>query len=230
MLQANDVHTWYGTSYVLQGTSIEVPESQCTAVLGRNGVGKTTLVRTICGFTPPGRGEVRLRGERIDAMPAHRIVRQGLAVVPQGRRVFKNLSVEENLQVAAVDRARVAEVWERFPRLHERRSSVAGRLSGGEQQMLAIGRALVTDPTVLVLDEPTEGLAPAITESLLGMLQELKRSGVSLLLTEQSVGFALALADTAYVMSSRGQIAYAGTAAALAADASVQEKHLGVAV
>jgi branched-chain amino acid transport system ATP-binding protein len=234
LLEIDDIHTSYGESYVLQGSSLSVGEGTCVAVLGRNGVGKTTLTRSVMGFTPPWRGEIRFQSTPLVGLSPDRIARCGVALVPQGRRIFKSLTVEENLRVSAgrtrgaqIDR-RLGDVWERFPSLAKRRGHTGGNLSGGEQQMLAIGRALMMQPRLLVLDEPTEGLAPAIILLLQQQLEELKRGGMSILLTEQSLGFALALADRAYVMSSRGQVVYEGSADDLTADNAVQSRHLGV--
>jgi branched-chain amino acid transport system ATP-binding protein len=220
LLQARDIHTYYGNAHILQGVTFDVPKASCVGILGRNGVGKTTLARSVIGFTPPARGEVILNGAVISGRPSREIVRGGIAIVPQGRRVFASLTVEENLRVAwrrrpGVDAAAVwtlARVYEMFPRLKERRRQGAGTLSGGEQQMLAIGRALMTNPVLLILDEPTEGLAPIIIEGLVAAIAELRCAGVSLLLLEQRVEIGLRLADIAILMTSRGVITFRGSA------------------
>lgn len=218
LLQIKDIRTYYGDALVLDGVSLSVARGTCVAVLGRNGVGKTTLVRSIIGFTPPRSGQILLEGEPIQNLAAREIVRRGVAVVPQGRRVFASLSVEENLRIAArgSKSGAVGKIWdldrvyELFPRLKERRYQRANTLSGGEQQMLAIGRALMTCPKLLLLDEPTEGLAPIVIEQVIKALEELRRSGVALLMMEQRVEAALRLADAAIAMSSHGEITFDG--------------------
>ena len=229
MLELHDVHTYYGESHVLQGVSLGVPAGQVVAILGRNGAGKTTLVRTTIGFTPARRGIVRFKGEDITRWPSYRAVERGMALVPQGRRVFPSLSVIENLEVARRDGGRwtLPRVLELFPRLRERGTNRAGKLSGGEQQMLAIGRALMTNPDLLLMDEPTEGLAPLIVREVGRVIAELKREGLSILLVEQNLPLALSVADTVHVLS-RGQIVHSGTPAALMASEDVKSRYLGV--
>ena len=229
MLELHDVHTYYGESHVLQGVSLGVPAGQVVAILGRNGAGKTTLVRTTIGFTPPRRGSVRFKGDDITRWPSYRAVERGMALVPQGRRVFPSLSVIENLEVARRDGGRwtLARVLELFPRLRERGTNRAGKLSGGEQQMLTIGRALMTNPDLLLMDEPTEGLAPLIVREVGRVIAELKREGLSILLVEQNLPLALSVADTVHVLS-RGQIVHSGTPAALMASEDVKSRYLGV--
>ena len=229
VLELHDVHTYYGESHVLQGVSLGVPAGQVVAILGRNGAGKTTLVRTTIGFTPPRRGTVRFKGDDITRWPSYRAVERGMALVPQGRRVFPSLSVIENLEVARRDGGRwtLARVLELFPRLRERGTNRAGKLSGGEQQMLAIGRALMTNPDLLLMDEPTEGLAPLIVREVGRVIAELKREGLSILLVEQNLPLALSVADTVHVLS-RGQIVHSGTPAALMASEDVKSRYLGV--
>jgi len=229
VLELHDVHTYYGESHVLQGVSLGVPAGQVVAILGRNGAGKTTLVRTTIGFTPPRRGTVRFKGEDITRWPSYRAVERGMALVPQGRRVFPSLSVIENLDVARRDGGRwtLARVLELFPRLRERGPNRANKLSGGEQQMLAIGRALMTNPDLLLMDEPTEGLAPLIVREVGRVIAELKREGLSILLVEQNLPLALSVADTVHVLS-RGQIVHSGTPAALMASEDVKSRYLGV--
>ncbi|HTK93236.1 MAG TPA: ABC transporter ATP-binding protein [Verrucomicrobiae bacterium] len=229
VLEVEDVHTYYGVSHVLQGISLRVGEGEALGILGRNGMGKTTLIRSIIGFTPPRRGAVRLRGDDITRWPPYRMVAAGLALVPQGRRVFHSLTVRENLDVAR----RVGGRWTRervealFPRLAERARSRAGSLSGGEQQMLAIGRALMTDPRLLLLDEPTEGLAPLLVREVGRVLGELRRSGLSILLVEQNLPLALAVVDRVHILS-RGQIVHSARPDELAADEAVKSRYLGV--
>ena len=229
VLEVEDVHTYYGASHVLQGITLRVGEGEVLAILGRNGVGKTTLVRSIIGFTPPRRGAVRFRGDTITRWPPYRMVAAGLALVPQGRRVFPSLTVRENLDVArrAGGRWSIARVEALFPRLAERARNRADKLSGGEQQMLAIGRALMTDPGLLLLDEPTEGLAPLLVREVGRVLGELKREGLSILLVEQNLPLALSVADRTHILS-RGQIVHSARPAELAADEAVKSRYLGV--
>ena len=229
VLEVEDIHTYYGASHVLQGISLRVDEGEVLTILGRNGMGKTTLIRSIIGFSPPRRGAVRFRGADITRWPSYRMVAAGMALVPQGRRVFPSLSVRENLEVAAGGRGRwdLARVTDLFPRLGERAGNRAGKLSGGEQQMLAIGRALMTNPALLLLDEPTEGLAPLMVREVARVLGELRREGLSLLLVEQNLPLALSVADRALILS-RGQIVYSGTPAELSANDDVKSRYLGV--
>ena len=229
MLEVEDVHTYYGVSHVLQGISLRVGEGEALGILGRNGMGKTTLIRSIIGFTPPRRGVVRLRGDDITRWPPYRMVAAGLALVPQGRRVFASLTVRENLDVArrAGGRWTLERVEALFPRLAERARSRASSLSGGEQQMLAIGRALMTDPRLLLLDEPTEGLAPLLVREVGRVLGELRRAGLSILLVEQNLPLALSVVDRVHILS-RGQIVHSARPDALAADEAVKSRYLGV--
>jgi branched-chain amino acid transport system ATP-binding protein len=229
VLELTDVHTYYGESHVLQGLSLEVAAGRVVAILGRNGAGKTTLVRTTIGFTPPRRGTVRFKGDDITRWPSYRAVERGMALVPQGRRVFPSLTVIENLEVARRDGRRwtLARVLELFPRLRERGANRANKLSGGEQQMLAIGRALMTNPDLLLMDEPTEGLAPLIVREVGRVIAELKREGISILLVEQNLPLALSVADTVHVLS-RGQIVHSSTPDALVANEDVKSRYLGV--
>ena len=229
MLELADVHTYYGESHVLQGVSLEVPAGRVVAILGRNGAGKTTLVRTTIGFTPARRGTVRFKDQDITRWPSYRAVERGMALVPQGRRVFPSLSVIENLEVARRDGGRwtLPRVLELFPRLRERGPNRAGKLSGGEQQMLAIGRALMTNPDLLLMDEPTEGLAPLIVREVGRVIAELKREGLSILLVEQNLPLALSVADTVHVLS-RGQIVHSGMPEGLMENEAVKSRYLGV--
>ncbi len=230
MLELADVHTYYGDSHVLQGLTLGVGPSEVVTILGRNGMGKTTLIRSIIGFTPPRRGRVAFKGEDVTRWPPFRMVQRGMALVPQGRRVFPSLSVRENLDVARRGRGRwtLARVLELFPRLGERAGSRAGKLSGGEQQMLAIGRALMTNPDLLLMDEPTEGLAPLLVREVGRVLGELKREGLSILLVEQNLPLALGVADRVHILS-RGQIVHSGHPAELLANEDVKSRYLGVA-
>jgi branched-chain amino acid transport system ATP-binding protein len=238
ILEVRDIHTYYGESHVLQGVSLDVPEGRVVALLGRNGVGKTTLMRSIIGFTPPRRGSIRYRGEEIAGLPSHRIARLGIGLVPQGRRVFPSLDVGEHLTVnarppvpaAATARATpwtLDRVLGLFPRLRERRKNRGNALSGGEQQMLVTGRALVTNPDLLLLDEPTEGLAPLIVRELGRIIGGLRADGISILLVEQNLGFALDLADHVYVLS-KGRIVHASTPDELIANDEIKRRYLGV--
>jgi len=225
VLELADVHTYYGESHVLQGVSLGVRAGEVVAILGRNGAGKTTLIRSVIGFTPPRRGTVHFKGVEVTRWPPYRAVERGMGLVPQGRRVFPSLSVA----VARRDGGRftLARVLELFPRLAERAKSRAGRLSGGEQQMLAIGRALMTNPDLLLMDEPTEGLAPLIVREVGRIIGELKREGLSILLVEQNLPLALSVADTVHVLS-RGQIVHSSAPGALMANDDVKSRYLGV--
>jgi branched-chain amino acid transport system ATP-binding protein len=230
VLAVADLHTYYGDSHVLQGVSLGVAPGEVVALLGRNGMGKTTLIRSIVGFTPPRRGRVSFRGDDITAWPPFRRIARGMALVPQGRRIFASLSVRENLDVARAGQGRwnLARVYELFPRLRERAANRANKLSGGEQQMLAIGRSLMSNPDLLLMDEPTEGLAPLLVAQVARAIGELKRAGLSILLVEQNLPMAAAVADRVHVLN-RGAIVYSGTPAALLADEDVKSRYLGVA-
>jgi branched-chain amino acid transport system ATP-binding protein len=231
MLEVRDLHTYYGDSHVLQGVSLRMEKSQVVGILGRNGMGKTTLIRSIIGFTPPRRGQVRFKERDITAWPSNRAVALGLGLVPQGRRVFPSLTVVENLAVAAKGNGgpwTIERVMGLFPRLRERAASRAGKLSGGEQQMLAIARALMTNPELLLMDEPTEGLAPLLVREVGGVIERLKADGLSILLVEQNLPLALRLADRVHILS-RGQIVYSSGPAELMANDGVKSRYLGVA-
>src|SRR5437867_2851926 len=219
ILEVQDIHTYYGDAYVLQGLSLRLEQGQILGLLGRNGVGKTTLVNSIVGFNPPRRGNIVFKGTDITRIPSFETVRSGMGLVPQGRRVFPSLSVEENLNVAerSIERHgwNLARVYALFPKLQERRHQRAKTLSGGEQQMLAIGRGLMTNPDCLIMDEPSEGLAPIIIQGLWEAIGKLKQEGLSILLVEQNAFLALKLVDFVHVMS-KGQVVYSGAPQALA--------------
>jgi branched-chain amino acid transport system ATP-binding protein len=229
MLEIAGVHTYYGESHILHGVSLDVRPGEAVALLGRNGVGKTTLIRSVIGFTPVRQGSIRYDGRDIHTLPPYRVARAGLALVPQGRRIFAPLSVTENLRIGERRGAwTAARIHEIFPRLRERSAQSGGTLSGGEQQMLAIGRALMTNPRLVLLDEPSEGLAPLIVREIGRVLVRLKEAGLSILLVEQNVPLALRVADRVYVMS-KGQIVYHGASSALDADEDVKRRFLGIA-
>ena len=230
MLEIRDIHTYYGDSYVLQGVSLAVGQSQVVGILGRNGMGKTTLIRSIIGFTPPRQGRVFFKGRDITGWPSYRTVGLGIGLVPQGRRVFPSLSVIENLAVAARGNAgpwTLERVLELFPRLRERAQSGAGRLSGGEQQMLAIGRALMTNPDLLLMDEPTEGLAPLLVREVGRSIAGFKAQGLSILLVEQNLPLALQVSDHVYVLS-RGRIVHTSSPEELWQNEEVKGRYLGL--
>ncbi len=228
-LMVDGIHTYYGDSHILHGVSLSVAPGEAVALLGRNGAGKTTVIRSIVGFTPPREGRIVLDGDAIHGWPAYRITRRGLALVPQGRRIFAPLSVRENLLLGArADGWTLDGIFALFPRLRERQEQAAGTLSGGEQQMLAIGRALLTNGRMLLLDEPSEGLAPLIVREIGNIVQGLKGGRLSILLVEQNYHLALRVADRVYVMN-KGQIVYEGTPASLERDEDVKRRYLGVA-
>jgi branched-chain amino acid transport system ATP-binding protein len=229
MLDVEAIHTYYGDSHVLHGVSLRVAPGEAVALLGRNGAGKTTAIRSIVGFTPPRAGRVVFEGRAIERWPSYRIARSGLALVPQGRRIFAPLSVRENLLLGARAPGWTLErVFALFPRLREREQQSGGTLSGGEQQMLAIGRALLTNSRLILLDEPSEGLAPLIVREIGRILLALKAERLSLLLVEQNYHLALRVADRVYVMN-KGRIVYEGTPAGLEVDEEVKRRYLGVA-
>jgi branched-chain amino acid transport system ATP-binding protein len=231
ILEVDSIHTYYGEAYVLQGLSMTLDQGQILGVLGRNGVGKTTLVNSIMGFNPPRRGRILFKRVDITQNSSFESVRDGMGLVPQGRRVFPTLSVEENLLVAerCFDRHgwNLERVYAQFPRLQERRNQRAKTLSGGEQQMLAIGRALMTNPDCLIMDEPSEGLAPIIIQGLWEAIGRLKKEGLSILLVEQNASLALKLVDYVHVLS-KGQVVYSGRPEQLWANDEIKSSFLGI--
>ncbi len=232
MLEIIDVHTYYGESHILNGVSLRVPEGSVVALLGRNGMGKTTTVHSVIGFTPPRQGVVRLKGENIAGLPPHEIARMGVGLVPQGRRIFPSLTVKENLTMAARgggkgDSWSLDKVYSLFPILEERANKRSDRLSGGEQQMLSIGRALMTNPGLLLMDEPSEGLAPLVVREIGQIIGRLKTSGLSILLVEQNLNMALAVSDFVCVLN-KGAIVHESTPAELEHNQEVQAKYLAV--
>jgi branched-chain amino acid transport system ATP-binding protein len=238
MLEVEDLEARYGNTKVLYGVSFQVPAGQVVSLLGRNGMGKTTTVRAIMGLTPPSVGSVRLHGAELRGLPGHRIARAGVGLVPEGRQIFPNLSTRENLEVARSARASAAvpgrhSAWDvervlaLFPGLAERHGSTGSQLSGGEQQMLAIGRALMTNPSLLILDEATEGLAPLVRAAIWRAIEALKVRGQSILLIDKNLDALLRIADRHYVME-KGQVVWQGDSPALARDDAVKNRYLGI--
>ena len=230
MLRVEDIHTYYGASHILQGVSLEVPEGQVVALLGRNGAGKTTTLRSIIGLTPPRRGRVLFGEKDITGRRPYALARLGLSYMPESRGIFPSLTVEENLTLAEGRRKgpwTLDGVYDLFPRLKERKGNGGAQLSGGEQQMLAIARALLLNPEVLILDEPTEGLAPIVVKDIRERLRMVKESGMTVLLVEQNFRFATALADRVYVLG-KGTIQWSGSAEAILENEEVQQTWLGV--
>jgi branched-chain amino acid transport system ATP-binding protein len=232
LLEVDGIHTAYGSSRVLFGISLDIKPGECVCLLGRNGVGKTTTIRSIMGLTPPSQGKVRFKGKDITGTQPYALARRGIGYVPEDRRIFAELTVWENLDVATRSANRpghwTAEtVSELFPKLTELRDRMGGVLSGGEQQMLTIARTLMGNPELLLLDEPSEGLAPVIVESLLAQVQRLKGQGLTILLAEQGVDFSLSLADRVYVLE-KGAVRFSGPAAQLRDDAELRNKLLAL--
>ena len=232
LLELRDIHTAYGLSRVLFGISLEIAGGECVCLLGRNGVGKTTTMRSIMGLTRPSAGQVLWKTKNIAGWAPHRIARAGIGFVPEDRRVFAELTVWENLDVAEKASRRtgswtVQRVYEIFPKLRELADRQAGFLSGGEQQMLTIGRTLMCNPELLLLDEPSEGLAPIVVDRLLEQVNELKRQGLTILLAEQGVDFSLRLADRVYVLE-KGAVRHSGPAAALREDSDLRHRLLAL--
>ncbi|HET7876202.1 MAG TPA: ABC transporter ATP-binding protein [Methylomirabilota bacterium] len=234
MLAVDDLHAHYGKSHILHGVSLRVEPGEIVCLLGRNGVGKSTTLKSIMGLVHPSRGTVTFQGQSITGLPPYRTARLGLGYVPEERRIFPTITVRENLLMGIKPGARAAgngwtlkRVYEFFPRLREREDQRAGTLSGGEQQMLTIGRTLMGDPALLLVDEPTEGLAPMIVEQVERILREIHRGGIPVLLVEQSMETALALAQRVYVMS-KGQIVFSGSVKELEANHEVRKQYLEV--
>ena len=234
MLEINDLHAWYGTSHVLQGVSLQVNKGELVCLIGRNGAGKTTTVKSAAGLIRKTRGSVRFEGEEILGLPAHARFARGLAYVPEERRIVPGLTVRENIRLgllASPLRRREAEVVdeiaETFPRLKERLDQAAITMSGGEQQMLAIARAVASRPKFILLDEPSEGIMPLLVDEMFEYFKALKKTGVTILLIEQNVDLALRIADRAYILD-QGEIVYTGTAQDMLADVAIQERYCSV--
>jgi branched-chain amino acid transport system ATP-binding protein len=232
MLEVLDLSAGYATGTVLRGVSLTVAEGELLALLGRNGMGKTTLLRSIAGLRPPvlTRGSIRVAGEEVSTLPSYRVARRGVSLVPQGRRVFGSLTVEENLRIVARPNRGwdLARVYDLFPRLVERRQQHGATLSGGEQQMLAIGRSLMTNPRLLLMDEPSEGLAPAVLDLILDRLRQIKLQGQAVLLAEQNVDLALEVADRVCVLGEAGAIGWSGPPATLRDNPAILRELVGL--
>lgn len=236
-LTAQGVHAFYGSSHVLHGVDLAVGRNEALALMGRNGMGKTTTIRALFGLTPPRQGDITIAGERVHGWPTHRIARLGLALVPEGRGIFPTLSVREHLLLGKPPTARTADstsptwdmdaILELFPALRPRLGHMGDRLSGGEQQMLSIGRALMTNPALLVLDEATEGLSPLVRQALWNVFRRIKAEGVALLIVDKDLDALLAVADRCVILS-KGQVVYSGTPAHLSANPDIHLRHLGV--
>ena len=233
MLTVDNINVYYGAIHALKGVSLEVKQGQIVTLIGANGAGKSTILRTLSGLLKPKTGKIEFEGKSIAGIPAQNIVKQGISLVPEGRRVFANMSVMENLELGAYirsDKAGINEdlekVFVKFPRLAERRSQLAGTLSGGEQQMLAMGRALMSRPRLLLLDEPSMGLAPLLVKEIFSIIQEINESGTTVLLVEQNAHMALSIAHQAYVLET-GRITLSGPAHELAASEEIRKAYLG---
>ena len=229
ILDIQGLHAHYGKSHVLQGVNLHIGDGELVTLLGRNGAGKSTTLKSICGVVPPTRGRVVFDGQELQGMPAHAIARRGVCLVPEHRGIFKLLTVEENLLLGQRKRSpwQLADIYRIFPRLQERRGNGGGQLSGGEQQMLAIGRALMNAPRLLMLDEPVEGLAPVIVEEIVAQLKTIKAAGVAILLVEQNLEVCTQLAERHYVIE-QGSIVHEADNATFLADDAVKDRHLGV--
>ena len=233
LLKVDDIHVYYGSIHAIKGISFEVNEGEIVTLIGANGAGKSTTLNTVSGLLKPRMGMITFNGESIVGVGANRIVGRGMALCPEGRRVFQQMTVRENLEMGGFTRpkeeipASLEDVFQRFPRLKEREKQIAGTLSGGEQQMLAMGRALMSKPKLLMLDEPSMGLAPILVEQIFDIIRELHRAGTTILLVEQNAQMALSIADRAYVLGT-GRITISGTAADVLADDRVREAYLGV--
>lgn len=233
MLEIKDLNVFYGAVHAIKGISLTVQDGELVSLIGANGAGKTTTLHTITGLIPAASGEILMNGTNLQKITASNIIRFGMAHVPEGRHVFARMTVEENLYMGAYiekDRRKIADnlemVYSHFPRLKERRKQLAGTLSGGEQQMLATGRALMTNPGIVLMDEPSMGLSPLLVKEIFSIIEELHKSGITILLVEQNAKMALAISDRAYVLET-GKIAMEGTAQELAADDRVRKAYLG---
>ena len=233
MLTINDINVFYGAIYAIKGVSLEVNEGEIVTLIGANGAGKSTILRTISGLLKPKTGSIQFEGQEIAGMPAHEIVKTGISQVPEGRRIFAEMTVLENLELGAFTRkdkdgikADMELVFNRFPRLKERIGQLAGTLSGGEQQMLAMGRALMSRPRLLLLDEPSMGLAPLLIKEIFAIIQDINKTGTTVLLVEQNANMALSIAHRAYVLET-GRITLSGDAKELAASDEVRKAYLG---
>ena len=229
VLEVDKIHTFYGKSHILDGVSLSVGEGELVALLGRNGAGKTTTMRSVMGLTPPRQGSIRLFGKDMTGASPHQMAAAGVGYVPEGRKIFGHLSVHENLLVARETKGPwdIDKVYQLFPRLHERRTSKGGRLSGGEQEMLAIARALLLNPRLLILDEPSQGLAPIIVQEVMRTIARMKADGIAVLLVEQNAYLALQLADRAYVLG-EGEVVFEGAGSELLADTERMQQLAGV--
>lgn len=232
LLEVRDIHTAYGSSRVLFGITLDIKPGECVCLLGRNGVGKTTTMRSIMGLTPPTQGQIRFKGQDVTGWPPHRLARAGIGYVPEDRRIFADLTVWENLDVAERSAKRqgpwnLEAVYGLFPKLQTLRDRMGGVLSGGEQQMLTIARTLMGNPELLLLDEPSEGLAPVIVENMLEQVLRLKREGLTILLAEQGLDFSLALADRVYVLQ-KGEVVFTGPSHQIRDDAALRDRLLSV--
>ena len=232
MLKVNDINVYYGAIHAIKGVSFQVSEGEVVTLIGANGAGKSTILNTVCGLLRSRTGSVEFLGESLASLPAHKIVELGMAHVPEGRRIFQQMTVEENLEMGAYTQARstiepgLERVYGQFPRLKERRRQVAGTLSGGEQQMLAMGRGLMSGPRLLMLDEPSMGLAPILVEQIFDIIRQLHQAGVTILLVEQNAQMALSVADRGYVLET-GKIVATGAGADLLRDETVKKAYLG---
>ncbi len=232
MLKVNDINVYYGAIHAIKGVSFEVNDGEVVTLIGANGAGKSTTLNTVCGLLHSRTGSIEFLGQNLGSIPAHKIVEKGLAHVPEGRRVFLHMTVEENLEMGAYTQARstiapnLERVYEQFPRLKERRRQVSGTLSGGEQQMLAMGRGLMSNPKLLMLDEPSMGLAPILVEQIFDIIKQLHKAGTTILLVEQNARMALSVADRGYVLET-GKIVATGTGDELLHDEAVKKAYLG---
>jgi branched-chain amino acid transport system ATP-binding protein len=231
ILSVDNIHAYYGKSHVLQGVSLQLREGELVTLLGRNGAGKTTTLKAIAGVMAPPQGRITFAGQATHQMPTHQVAQRGICLVPEHRGIFKLLTVEENLMLAQRKQSpwQLADIYRIFPRLKERRSNGGGQLSGGEQQMLAIGRALMNAPRLLMLDEPVEGLAPVIVEEIVAQLKVIKATGVTILLVEQNLEVCTQLADRHYLIE-QGRVVHEASNADFMADEAIKDRYLGVGI